>query len=130
VKTIKRRSKSPQRFIVTNDGDSIANRVGSLALRDLSDALGLTRALSKATAPKRQRRSRHDHGQVLHDLVVYDQRPIAMAWHWDRSLIAYHHKNIAPRYPAPVNALVYGGILASLPIAIVSIAARRAGRRR
>jgi GT2 family glycosyltransferase len=78
-------------------------------------------------------------GRVIYhpDVVVHhakgsstSQRPIAMAWQWHRSLIAYHHKNIAPRYPAPVNALVYGGILASLPIAIVGIAARRVGRRR
>jgi GT2 family glycosyltransferase len=57
------------------------------------------------------------------------RRPIAMAWHWHRSLIAYHHKNIAPRYPAVVNTLIYGGILAALPIAFGSIAARRLLRR-
>jgi hypothetical protein len=56
--------------MVTKDGEGIANHVGSLALRDLSDALGLTRALSEAMAPKRQRSSTHDHGQVLRDLVV------------------------------------------------------------
>lgn len=70
MKTSKRRSNRPQRFIVTKDGEGIANHVGSLALRDLSDALGLTRALSEAMAPKRQRSSTHDHGQVLRDLVV------------------------------------------------------------
>lgn len=70
MKTSKRRSNRPQRFIVTKDGEGIANHVGSLALRDLSDVLGLTRALSEAMAPKRQRSSTHDHGQVLRDLVV------------------------------------------------------------
>jgi hypothetical protein len=70
VKTSKRRSNSPQRFIVTTDGEGIANQVGSLALRDLSDALGLTRALSEAMAPTRERRSAHDPGQVLRDLAV------------------------------------------------------------
>lgn len=70
MKTSKRRSNRPQRFIVTKDGEGIANHVGSLALRDLSDALGLTRALSEAMAPKRQPSSTHDHGQVLRDLVV------------------------------------------------------------
>jgi hypothetical protein len=55
---------------VTKDGEGIANHVGSLALRDLSDAVGLTRALSEAMAPMRERRSAHDPGQVLRDLVV------------------------------------------------------------
>lgn len=70
MKTSKRRSNRPPRHIVTRDGEGIANHVGSLALRDLSDALGLTRALSVAMAPSRQRSSTHDHGQVLRDLVV------------------------------------------------------------
>jgi hypothetical protein len=52
------------------DGEGIASHVGSLALRDLSDALGLTQALSEAMAPMRERRSAHDPGQVLRDLVV------------------------------------------------------------
>lgn len=55
---------------MTKDGEGIANHVGSLALRDLSDGLGLTRALSEAMAPRRQRSSGHDRGQVLRDLVV------------------------------------------------------------
>jgi Transposase DDE domain group 1 len=70
VKTSKRRSNRPRRFVVTKDGEGIANHVGSLALRDLSDALGLTRALSAAMAPMRRRDSGHDRGQVLRDLVV------------------------------------------------------------
>lgn len=70
VKTSKRRSNRPQRFVVTKDGEGIANHVGSLALRDLSDALGLTRAFSEAMAPRQQRSSGHDRGQVLRDLVV------------------------------------------------------------
>jgi hypothetical protein len=70
VKTIKRRSHRPQRPVVTKDGEGIANHVGSLALRDLSDALGLTRALSEAMEPRRQRSSGHDRGQVLRDLMV------------------------------------------------------------
>jgi hypothetical protein len=55
---------------VTKDGEGIANHVGSLALRDLSDRLGMTGALSGAMAPRRQRDSGHDRGQVLRDLVV------------------------------------------------------------
>lgn len=70
MKGSKRPSNSPQRFLVTKDGEGIANHVGSLALRDLSDRLGLTRALSEAMAPRRQRESGHDRGHVLRDLVV------------------------------------------------------------
>ena len=70
VKTSKRHSKGPQRLVVTKDVEGIANHVGSLALRDLSDWLGLTRALSEAMAATRERRSAHDPGQVLRDLVV------------------------------------------------------------
>jgi GT2 family glycosyltransferase len=73
-------------------------------------------------------------GRVVYhpDVVVHhvkgsstSQQPTVMAWQWHRSLIAYHRKNIAPRYPAAVNALVYGGILAGLPFAVASSAARR-----
>ncbi len=70
MKSSKRRSNRPQRFVVTKDGEGIANHVGSLAVRGLSDALGLTRGLSEAMAPRRQRSSGHDRGQVLRDLVV------------------------------------------------------------
>lgn|SRR5487761_333778 len=51
-------------------GRGIANHVGSLALRDLADGLGLTRALSEAMAPRQQRRPTHDRGAILRDLVV------------------------------------------------------------
>jgi hypothetical protein len=55
---------------VTKDGEGIANHVGSVALRDLSDRLGLTRGLSEAMAPRRLRDCGHDRGHVLRDLVV------------------------------------------------------------
>ena len=70
MKTSKRPSKSPQRFVVTKDGEGIANHVGSLALRDLADGLGLTRGLSEAMLPRQQRRPTHDRGEILRDLVV------------------------------------------------------------
>ncbi len=53
---------------MTNDGEGIANHVGSLALLDLSDRLGLTHALSEAMLP--QRNGGHDWGHFLRDLVV------------------------------------------------------------
>ncbi len=37
-------------------------------------------------------------------------RPFTMIYHWHRSILLYHQKNIAPRYPAPVNVLVYGAM--------------------
>ncbi|MHB8590215.1 MAG: IS1380 family transposase [Candidatus Dormibacteraceae bacterium] len=70
MKSSKRPSNSPQRFVVTKDGEGIANHVGSVALRDLADALGLTRALSEAMAPRSERRPTHDRGAILRDLVV------------------------------------------------------------
>ncbi len=70
VKTSKHRRTSQQRFVVTTDGEGIANHAGSVALRDLSDVLGLTSALSTVMAPHRTRRSAHDPGLVLRDLAV------------------------------------------------------------
>ncbi len=70
MKSSKRLSNRPQRFVVTMDGEGVANHVGSLALRDLADGLGLTRALSEAMAPRQRRRPTHDRGAILRDLVV------------------------------------------------------------
>ncbi len=70
MKTSKRPSNSPQRFVVTKDGAAVGNHVGSIALRDLSDALGFTRALAGVASETRQRRSAYDPGQVIRDLVV------------------------------------------------------------
>ncbi len=70
MKTSKRRTNSHQRFLVTTDGEGVGNHVGSVALRDLGDALGLTRALSGVASEIRQRRSAYDPGQVIRDLVV------------------------------------------------------------
>ena len=70
MKTSKRRSNSHQRFVVTADGEGIGNHVGSLALRDISDVIGLTRALSTGLGRNRKRRSAHQPGRVIRDLVV------------------------------------------------------------
>ena len=58
------------------------------------------------------------------------QRPVRTVWHFHRSLVLYHRKNIAPRYPMFVNAAVYAGIAAGLTVGVVRIAATSAARSR
>ncbi len=65
-----KRSSGRPRLVVTADGTGVAAHVGSRLLADMADALGLTAGLSAAMAPTRQRRSAHDPGRVLVDLVV------------------------------------------------------------
>jgi hypothetical protein len=55
---------------VTADGTGQVGHAGSLLLAGVADRVGLTRALSAAMAPTRQRRSAHDPGVVLRDLAV------------------------------------------------------------
>jgi hypothetical protein len=55
---------------VTADGDGLVSHAGAFLLTELADRLGLTAALSEAMAPTRERRSAHDPGRVLRDLVV------------------------------------------------------------
>ena len=57
-------------LIVTTDGAGIASHAGSAALIELADRLGSTSALSAGMAPTRRRRSAHDPGRVVRDLVV------------------------------------------------------------
>ena len=66
VKPTNRRST----LIVTTDGAGIASHAGSAALIELADRLGSTSALSAGMAPTRRRRSAHDPGRVVRDLVV------------------------------------------------------------
>src|SRR5438552_14560585 len=66
VKPSSRRSK----LVVAVDGAGIANHAVCAALAELADSLGWTRALSTGMAPYRQRRSAHDPGVVLWDLMV------------------------------------------------------------
>ena len=66
VKPTSRRST----LIVTTDGAGIASHAGSAALTDLADRLGWTTALSAGMAPTRRRRSAHDPGRVVRDLIV------------------------------------------------------------
>jgi GT2 family glycosyltransferase len=51
--------------------------------------------------------------------------PIRMTWVWHVSLIRYHRKNIAARYPLPVNLLVYAGISVSLVFRLFGVAVLR-----
>lgn len=70
VKPSRHPSTTPNRFVVTTDGEGLANHAGSVALRELSDRLGLTSALSAAMASHGTRRSPYDPGGILRDLVV------------------------------------------------------------
>jgi GT2 family glycosyltransferase len=58
------------------------------------------------------------------------KHPFRMAYHLHRSYFLYHRKNIAPRYPAVVNAAVYAGIALGLVTAIATRAGQRLARRR
>jgi len=55
---------------VTADGSGQVGHAGSALLVGVADRIGLTRALSDAMAPTRERRSAHDPGVVLRDLSV------------------------------------------------------------
>ena len=55
---------------VTADGTGLVAHAGSALLTGVADRVGLTRALSAAMSPSRQRRSAHDPGVVLRDLAV------------------------------------------------------------
>lgn len=55
---------------VRADAEGIVSHAGASLLAELADRLGLTAALSGAMAPTRERRSAHDPGLVLRDLIV------------------------------------------------------------
>jgi len=55
---------------VSADGTGQVGHAGSALVAGTADRVGLTRALSEAMAPTRQRRSAHDPGVVLRDLAV------------------------------------------------------------
>ena len=54
------------------------------------------------------------------------RRPFRTTYHWHRSLLLYHRKNIAPRYPTIVNLAVYAGIVAGLAASLGKTALRQA----
>jgi len=55
---------------VRADGEGLISHAGAFLLVELTDRLGLTKALSEAMAPTRERRSAHDPGVVVRDLAV------------------------------------------------------------
>ena len=55
---------------VRADAEGIVSHAGAHLLAELADRVGLTAALSAAMAPTRERRSAHDPGVVLRDLIV------------------------------------------------------------
>ena len=55
---------------VRADGTGLVGHAGSALIAGVADRVGLTRALSAAMAPTRQRASAHDPGVVLRDLAV------------------------------------------------------------
>jgi Transposase DDE domain group 1 len=58
------------RLHVSADGTGQVGHAGSALVAGVADRVGLTRALSEAMAPTRERRSAHDPGVVLRDLAV------------------------------------------------------------
>ena len=58
------------KLVVSADGTGQVGHAGSALLAGIADRVGLTRPLSGAMAPTRQRRSAHDPGVVLRDLAV------------------------------------------------------------
>jgi len=58
------------KLVVRADGAGQVGHAGSALLVGVADRVGLTRALSAAMAPTRERRSAHDPGVVLRDLAV------------------------------------------------------------
>ena len=65
-----KRSSTRPRFEVTVDTRNTVNHAGSAGLVELADRIGLTKGWSWAMAETRTRRSAHDPGRVLRDLVV------------------------------------------------------------
>jgi hypothetical protein len=59
---------------VTADGTGLVRHAGSVLVAGVADRVGLTRALSAAMAPSRERRSAHDPGVVLRDLASIGAR--------------------------------------------------------
>ncbi len=55
---------------ITTDGKGVVSHAGTVLLAELADRIGLTAALSEATAGLRSRRSGHDPGRVLVDVAV------------------------------------------------------------
>src|ERR1039458_2910011 len=65
---------------VTADGTGLVGHAGSALVAGVADRVGLTRALSAAMAPSRERRSAHDPGVVpLHHALLRSDGPGCLA---------------------------------------------------
>ncbi len=64
------RDGRPVAVDVTADGTGLVSHAGSALIAQVSDKLGLTRALSLRLAGLKQRRRGHDPGRVIRDLAV------------------------------------------------------------
>lgn len=58
------------KLVIKADGTGQVSHAGGALVAGVADRVGLTRALSAAMAPTRRRRSAHDPGVVLRDLMV------------------------------------------------------------
>jgi len=63
-------SSSIERLQVVADADGLTSRAGTALIAGVADRVGLTAGLSDALASLRERRSRHDPGRVVRDLVL------------------------------------------------------------
>src|SRR3990172_315508 len=63
-------SSSIERLQVVADADGLTSRAGTALIAGGADRVGLTAGLSDALASLRERRSRHDPGRVVRDLVL------------------------------------------------------------
>jgi GT2 family glycosyltransferase len=78
------------------------------------------------------RAKQHEWRVIYHPHVIVDhdkghssrQAAPYMRYHWHRSLLLYHSKNIAPRYPIVANGAVYALILASMMVTSLVYAIR------
>jgi hypothetical protein len=68
--TVKVKTTSQPRPVVSADGDGVVSHAGSGLLIEVADRLGLTAALSRSLAPMRRRGTGYDPGAVIRDLAV------------------------------------------------------------
>jgi hypothetical protein len=68
VKVTRRTCKNKVQVVA--DATGVVSHAGGVLLVELADRLGLTKGLSAAMAPTRERPSAHDPGRVLRDLAV------------------------------------------------------------
>ena len=63
-------TRTIERLEVVADAEGLTSRAGTALVAGVADRVGLTASLSEALAGVRERRSRHDPGRVVRDLVL------------------------------------------------------------